>query len=161
MQFFTMTWWQGESDDDPFPLYDAHLATIRDQIPSQLRQLDQADPYSLHDALLREMHFDAARAELNLLLDVEDGQLDWRRLRLTYQKVTSFQSHADPNVGLGGPHGYGHLGYTEIHLVPDGHLEHRLLFSTGIELRIRFADFSFTVGEKIATPSPSKQKRIH
>jgi len=148
MKFFTMAWWGGESEDDPFPLYKAHLEAIRDRIPPQLFRLDRGEPYSLHDALLREMKFDAEGGELILVLDVEDGQLDWRRLSLNYKKIRSFDSYADPDVGLGGPHGYGHLGYTEIHLAPSGDIEHRLLFSPGIELRICFGEFALVVGEK-------------
>ena len=47
---------------------------------------------------------------------------------------------SDPSVGLGGPHGFGDLGYDEIDVGEDGPFEHRLLFSSGIELAVRFAD---------------------
>ncbi len=63
---------------------------------------------------------------------------------MNYGGVRSIQSTADPEKGLPGPHGYGDLGYDEIDLIQPGHYEHRMLFSTGIELLVQFSEFSFT-----------------
>ena len=43
-------------------------------------------------------------------------------------------------LGLGGPRGYGDLGYEEVDIV-DGSLVHRMLFSGNIEMEIRFQSF--------------------
>lgn len=67
-----------------------------------------------------------------------------RRIHLVYRGVTSFLSTADPAQGLSGPHGYGDLGYNEIELVEARRFEHRMLFSTGIELEIQFEEFQLS-----------------
>jgi hypothetical protein len=49
---------------------------------------------------------------------------------------------ADPQTGLPGPHGYGHLGYCEFEALGGELFEHRMLFSTGIELHVRFREIT-------------------
>jgi hypothetical protein len=46
---------------------------------------------------------------------------------------------------LPGPGGYGDFGYDEIEVIGPAQFEHRILFSSGIRLVIRFAKLSFTV----------------
>jgi hypothetical protein len=41
-------------------------------------------------------------------------------------------------LGWGSPAGYGDLGYWEVDALSGGAFEHRLLFSTGIELAVVF-----------------------
>ena len=67
------------------------------------------------------------------------------RIQLTYRGVERLVSTADPATGLPGPHGYGDLGYDELDAVGPGVFEHRMLFSTGIELPIRFSGCSLQV----------------
>lgn len=47
----------------------------------------------------------------------------------------------DPDKGLPGPNGFGDIGVDEIEVFEDS-FEHRILFSNGIELHIRFKEFS-------------------
>lgn len=139
MRFFTIAWWmglQGEELPSPAPAYAAHLATIRDRLPSDL--LATEETVSLHDARLRELRLPLAKGTLTLGLDNYAGD---ERITLTYSGVERFESIADPEVGLGGPTGYGDLGYCEVDALPDGTLEHRILFSSGIELRVTFRGF--------------------
>ena len=140
-----MRWWRGEVHIDPRDPYAAHVASIRHLVPAELLRLDESQFDVLHDAKLRELHIDAPGAELKLVLDGDDGRGGFQRLRLTYRNVSSLKSVADPDIGLPGPHGYGDLGYSEIDVMDDGGLEHRLRFSSGIELHIRFANFSLAV----------------
>jgi hypothetical protein len=42
----------------------------------------------------------------------------------------------------GGPFGYDELGYDEFDIVDD-YFEHKLLFSTGIEIKIIFKNFEY------------------
>jgi hypothetical protein len=60
LKFFTIDWWRGVErleHYDPNPDFQAHLATIRDQIPPDLRALQET--ISLHDANIRETNFTA------------------------------------------------------------------------------------------------------
>ena len=56
----------------------------------------------------------------------------------------------NPKRGLAGPHGYGDLGYDEIEVLRDGLYEHRILFSSGIELQVRFTGFKLWYKDKPA-----------
>ena len=125
---------------DPVPDFQAHLASIRDQLPADLVALQEK--ISLHDSILRELNFDVASRQLDLRLDGSDMKGGLRAFRLTYKEVDTFRSTADPQSGLPGPHGYGDLGYDEADITDDGRLEHRLLFSTGIEFQIIFGGFN-------------------
>lgn len=55
--------------------------------------------------------------------------------------VVSFNLLADHDIGLPGPHGFGDVGYDEADINVDGNLEHRLLFSSGIEMQVVFRGF--------------------
>jgi hypothetical protein len=139
MRFFTMEWWCGVQtgdNSDPASAYAAHLATIRDRLPPDL--LATAETMSLHDTRLRKLRLMPGERSLTLELDSYAGD---ERFTLTYTDVARFESEADPEVGLGGPAGYGDLGYCEVDVLPDGTFEHRLLFSTGIELAVAFRGF--------------------
>lgn len=132
-----MAWWCGTQTDDagdPLAAYAAHLAAVRDHLPPDLLATEES--VSLHDTRLRELRL--ADGSLLLRLDSYAGD---ERLTLTYTGVERFESAADPKVCLGGPAGYGDLGYCEVDALPGGTFEHRLLFSTGIELAVVFRGF--------------------
>jgi hypothetical protein len=137
VRFFTMAWWCGTQTGDagdPSADYAAHLTAVRDRLPLDLLATEES--VSLHDTRLRELLL--ADSTLSLGLDSYAGD---ERLTLTYSGVERFESTADPEVGFGGPAGYGDLGYCEVDALPDGAFEHRLLFSTGIELAVVFRGF--------------------
>jgi hypothetical protein len=138
VQFFTMQWWSGiqAGGDDPVPRYAAHLAAIRDRLPMEL--LTIVETVSLHDARLRELRLAVNDGMLSIELDSYAAD---ERFALLYSKVSRFESSADPKLGLRGPAGYGDLGYDEVDVLPDGAFEHRLLFSSGIELAVAFRAF--------------------
>lgn len=139
MRFFTMAWWCGCQTGDAGDAgagYAAHLAAVRDRLPPDL--LATEETVSLHDTRLRELRLLPAENTLTLGLDCHAGD---ERFILTYSGVERFESHADPDVTLGGPGGYGDLGYCEVDALPGGLFEHRLLFSTGIELAVTFRGF--------------------
>jgi hypothetical protein len=134
-----MAWWCGVQTGegaDPFAAYATHLAAIRDRLPPDLLATEES--ISLHDTRLRELRLSVAQGSLSLGLDNCTGD---ERLTLVYTGVERFESSADPEVGLGGPAGYGDLGYWEVDVLPDDAIEHRLLFSTGIELIVMFRGF--------------------
>lgn len=145
MKFFTVDWWRGIQEGtvpDPCDAYRAHFSLIREQLPPDLAALSES--VSLHDSRLRVFNLIVEDALLKISLDGSGPHGCSRRFSLTYVRVESFQSLADPEAGLAGPHGYGDWGYDEAHVLAPGRFEHRVLFSTGIEFRIVFADFSMS-----------------
>lgn len=141
MKFFTIEWWCGLQVDeyDPLADYRKHFLTIRERLPKGLVALQES--VSLHDAKLRELEYTSQQNSLTLCLDGYDGAGNLRQFKMRYSDVLSFRTFADPEVGLRGPHGYGDLGYDEADITVEGNYEHRLLFSTGIELQVVFREF--------------------
>jgi hypothetical protein len=139
LRFFTFDWWCGNQTQhvgDPSADYARHLDAIRDRLPSQLLAVQES--VHLHDARLRQLVVLPAAASARLVLESYSGD---ERFALTYTGVERMESTADPSTGLRGPHGYGDLGYDEVDALPSGAFEHRLLFSTGIELVLVFRGF--------------------
>lgn len=134
MRYFTLDWWRGVgAEGDPVTAYQAHLAAVRDRLPPALVALEEMP--LLHDARLRELVLTPTTGSVVLVLESYAGN---ERFTLTYTGVERFAGTADPTAGLPGPAGYGDLGYTEADALPGGASEHRLLFSTGIELAVIF-----------------------
>ena len=77
--------------------------------------------------------------KLQLKIDTDDGKGNLRQIELNYIGVILFHSKVDQENGLHGPLGYGDLGYDEVELL-NNCIEHRILFSSGIELIIQFSD---------------------
>lgn len=124
--------------------YGQYLDSVFATLPAELQRF--TSKVSLHDARMRHLHL--AAGILKLKLDGSGYQAEprsyfKRRFELTYEGVHSLTSTADPEAGLPGPHGYGDLGYDEIEVLANGGYEHRMLFSTGIELHVQFTEFSF------------------
>jgi hypothetical protein len=146
MKHFTIQWWSGEIEDQmpAFRAYDEYLAGVRMELLPELRRL--LDEVSLHDSRLRRLHISPEKKELLIELDgcgPDEGQQSYHalKIRLMYSSVESFESLADPEAGLAGPHGYGDLGYDEIEILRPGLFQHRMLFSTGIEFAVTFTGF--------------------
>jgi hypothetical protein len=144
LRFITLDWWRGDDPRDPFPAYQAHLAKIRQLLPARLIGLQE--DCRLHDAEVQSTRYESASGVfvIDLIAYEEEeapARTNARRVRLRYSQVVSIFSTVDPRGALPGPGGYGHLGYDEVDVTKEGHLEHRLLFSTGIEMQIVFAEF--------------------
>ena len=143
MRFFTLEWWIGQQQahnrpPDPFDSYRVHFAKIENELPQDLIELEQRG--ALHDAKVRAFRLDlgAETFELDLMTwGPNGGDL---AMRLHYGGVAALHGTADPDRGLPGPRGFGDLGYSEIHVIDDA-IEHWLLFSSGIELHVRFKSF--------------------
>jgi hypothetical protein len=144
MKYFTLSWWAGDTEDSlaVFDDYRRYLDSVSGSLPADLRRLSV--DVSLHDAHLRRLHLADSTLELHLDgcgFDQNSRAYFDRKLRLTYRGVCMLTSTADPKAGLGGPHGYGDLGYDEVEVIEPNVYEHRMLFSSGIELHVRFSDF--------------------
>jgi hypothetical protein len=147
MKFMTIEKWSGTNGDalEALKEYRQYLDSVFATLPSEVQRL--ISKVSLHDARLR--HLQLAAGKLKLKLDGSGYEEEprgyfGRRFDLTYEGVDSLTSTADPDAGLPGPYGYGDLGYDEIEVLANGRYEHRMLFSTGIEMHVRFTGFSFT-----------------
>jgi len=141
MKFFTLDWWMGNQtrpDRDAHAAYEEHRKSLVGMPPALEALMDA--PHLLHDANVRKLAFDPKARTVLIDLDVDPGDGSSERLQLQYLGVASVVQRADPSRGLPGPHGFGDLGYDEVHRVREG-WEHRLLFSSGIEFHVVFADF--------------------
>jgi hypothetical protein len=135
LKFFTSTWWSGcQAGDggDALRQWQAHAASIRDRLPAALLALQETT--SLHDATLQSLTVGGDPPAAVLKLRQYDGAL----LELRYGGLLEFESVQTPEQALGGTGAYGDLGYDEIDVVSEGVFEHRILFSSSIELRFRF-----------------------
>ena len=159
LKYFSIQWWSFEVEDSQKPVdeYQAYIESILEELPDALKQL--AREVSLHDAHLRTFHFDSTanilRLEFDCLgFDPSTKEYYRRKTLLSYQDVSSIVSTSDPKAGLCGPHGYGDLGYDEIEIIAPGHYEHRMLFSTGIEIQVQFSTFFVSFQEELEQASP-------
>lgn len=144
MKYLTLDWWMNKCGRQELERYWAYNDGIRSRLPPDLLAL--LDEVSLHDAKLRALDLEVGERKLVISLDGyrytrESNEACRRAITLTYGGLREVHSTADPKTGLGGPHGYGDIGYDEIEVHPDGSFEHRLLFSSGIELAVRFERF--------------------
>ena len=142
MKYYTIDWWSGETADgqNHFDEYRKYLDRILDELPPDHQRL--ASELSLHDSRLLKLSADVAARTLILELDgygfdPSSKAYFGRRFLLKYSHVEAIETTANPEKGLPGPHGYGDLGYNEIEVVTPGLYEHRMLFSLGIEMKVR------------------------
>lgn len=136
MKYFTIEWWSGcQTGDDGHAVerYQAHAASIRSRLSPELLSIHEG--ISLHDATLISLRIISDHREAVLRLQLPTN----RQIELRYKALSGFDSLHMPSMALGGPGGFGHLGYDEIDVLADNTFEHRLLFSSSIELRFRFA----------------------
>ena len=84
-------------------------------------------------------------ATVNIIFNgkwINDTTVGLRVFNLSYTGVTNLTSVVDNDVNGLSESGYGDHGFDEIEIVDNKLYEHRMLFSSGIELHIRFKDFS-------------------
>lgn len=133
-----MAWWRGtrvDDGNDPRDEYARRLKVIRHQLPPDL--LATQETVSLHDTRLRELVVLVvlvAAKSARLVLESHSGD---ERFTLSYFGLERVESNADPAIGLRGPH-----GYDEVEVLPTGAFEHRMVFSSGVELCVVFGGFS-------------------
>jgi hypothetical protein len=136
MRFFTMAWWRETQSDEaanPSDAYDRHLQSLR-PFPDAVAAIDRMP--SLHDARLK--HLEEARESVVMTIDRLGETGSWVATELRYGGVERLVVSADPDGELPGPSGFGDLGYDEFDAAAPGLYEHRLLFSSGLELCIQF-----------------------
>ena len=128
-------------------LYELYIEGIWDQLPHALQCLCgyHTRRVYLFDSNVEAIDVGVGERTVKITLDGEAiDEQGWRRgarFFLRYDNVVFFRSMSNPEGSLPGPAGYGDLGYDEVELIAEGVFEHRLLFSTGIELAVRFGEF--------------------
>ena len=149
MTFFTYDWWKSlqtpTPQANPALDYKLHLGRIRKHLTSELLRLEEG--ISLHDGFLRRLRLDVAAGRMEMTIDLDDWDKPPCAVQLLYGAVSIVESTAPRNDILGGQFGFGQLGYLETD-VTDGGFEHRILFSSGVELRIAFGGFHLKLGKK-------------
>lgn len=162
VKYLTYDWWLKGQEESPLLQYVRHLKQIRDRLPPDLRRLAEDARMPLHDGHLRELRLVASTRELQIVIDGDDGAGGACEFRLIYAGVRSLAAFG-AEAGMPSPGGFGDLGYCEVDLVDDAY-EHRMLFSTGIELHVVFEDFRLetkldksdeAAGCREARPSPA------
>jgi hypothetical protein len=139
MKYFTFDWWSGLNEDETAASrYWAYLDSVRGLLPPAIQRFHEG--CTLHDSEVIELRVEPmeARAVLSLAgSSLDGGPCNYR---LEYLGLASFVTRNAKGDGpLGGP-----IGFDEFEVLPEGHTEHRLLFSSGIEVELRFQDFRFT-----------------
>lgn len=148
MEYFTLDQWIADQDSEAQLdaresarlRYSAYLESVRSRLPVEFLPL--TDEVSIHDARVLSLEGRFEESVLELRLDPGPfTNRDWVELRLNYIGIGGLRLKPDPERGLAGPNGFGDLGYDEIEVLDGGMFEHRLLFSSGIELAVAFAAF--------------------
>jgi len=143
LQYFTMAWWANQCDplsvcDD----YKHYIDSVRGALPEQILRF--IDNHLLHDSVVRELSVRAGDETVRIVADGFDVNLDRSvGYELEYAGVVVVTIRGEASDNLPGPAGLGHLGYDEFELLDPGAFEHRLLFSSGVEILIRFRAFRF------------------
>ena len=143
MKYFTMDWWVNRCEplsvcDD----YKRYFDSVRGALPEQILRF--VDGHTLHDSVVRELSVRAGDETARIVADGFDVHLEESvTYELEYAGVVAVTIRGEASDSLGGPAGLGHLGYDEFEHVQSGVFEHRLLFSTGVEILIRFRAFRF------------------
>ena len=144
MKYFTLSWWNGiqelDNEFDPLTAYEEYFQTVKDDLPASFRKLH--DEIYLHDGNLTKLKYAGVSGDLDISINNDDGKGNLREIYLSYKEVSLFESSANQDMGLPGPLGYGDLGYDEVEVFENS-IEHRMLFSSGIEFKIQFFDRFF------------------
>ncbi len=157
MKYFTeeylADWEHVRPGDETHLAYARHIALIRPKLPPDLQRLCDLTPgwaehkIFLNDSNIQEVDCSFTEQRVTIVLngeytDAAGHQLGLRDFHLRYQQVTSFHSAESRPVGIGEMWGgFGDHLADEIDLVEKGLFEHRMLFSSGIELATVFRQF--------------------
>ncbi len=146
MKYFSVNDWTEWSETaENVVAYRTYIDSIRSFLPIDLQLLTGAGgKLSLNDGEIETIQVSLEAASVNISIRgkwIKNTVVGERIFFLNYKRVVSLISIIDPNAsGLHGS-GYGDHGFDEIEIIGDIY-EHRMLFSSGIELHIRFQDFS-------------------
>ncbi|WP_040508053.1 hypothetical protein [Leptospira wolffii] len=157
MKYFTYDWWFGEdlSNNDPAERYSAHYRLIENKLPKEIRTF--VKEVNLHDS--RELEIKRNEQDHSISLKLlcyryddafsSDSQFE---LMINYFDVSEFKVLSDivSNETIEFDVSEDDLGYDEFDMIENNSFEHRLLFSSGMELKITFGGFSYHIGREVS-----------
>lgn len=146
MNYFSIECWSDyERITSIRTLYSSYIDSVRSQLPESLKSLTGGGgSISLNDANIKHLVISLDNSTLDIVMDgkwIQGVVTGLRVFHLSYAGVTQMASVIDPDVDGLSESGYGDHGFDEIEVLGNNLYEHRMLFSSGIELRIRFHDF--------------------
>lgn len=146
MKYFTVNDWSNWNESAATVVaYRSYIQSIRSLLPKDLQLLTgTGGSVSLNDGEIEGLEISIEAKSVIIVINGKwiDGTVVGARIfHLIYEDVVSVTSKIDPAAkGLHGS-GYGDHGFDEIEVLGSGIYEHRMLFSSGIELHIRFREF--------------------
>lgn len=125
--------------------YENYLDGVRSLLPSGLVSLTtRKSGVSLNDSTIQSIETSIQEQTVVFCLNgrwIKETVVGLRTFRLQYKGVTRVTSSVAPDLhGLFGG-GYGNHGFDEVEVLKEGLFEHRMLFSSGIEIAVQFSDF--------------------
>ena len=139
-----MDWWANRCEPGSVcDQYWDYIGSVRGALADSIIQF--LDKHTLHDSTVRKMSVDLHNHALRIAADGFDVRLELRVVyELEYAGVVAVVLLGEGSDSLPGSAGLGDLGYDEFEPLGSDVFEHRLLFSSGVEISIRFRDFRFT-----------------
>jgi len=139
-----MAWWANRCEPESvIDEYCQFVASVRGVLPATVTAF--IDRHTLHDAVVRRFDVTMDQKSARLSADGFDCELNGSvAYDLQYAGVAEVVVLNGDDEALGGPTGLGDLGYDEFEPIDGGLVEHRMLFSTGVEITIRFREFAFS-----------------
>lgn len=146
MKYFSLGSWDIlYSDNKDATKYEAYLDEIRMLLPKTLQSLTvRKSSVSLNDGTIQSIETSLQERQVEIHINgkwIEKTVVGSRNFRLQYKGVTKTTSLVAPNLYGLFEGGYGVHGFDEVEVLAGGLFEHRMLFSTGIEISIQFSDF--------------------
>jgi len=146
MKYFSTNCWNDYAQTKEIrKSYLSYVDSISPYIPTSFKSLTGGGgDITLNDASVEHLVVSLGDSTVSMVMNgkwIQGTVTGLRIFSLSYTGVTEVVSIVDPDAdGLSGS-GYGDHGFDEIEVIENNLYEHRMLFSSGIELRIRFHDF--------------------
>lgn len=146
MNYFSIKCWSDyEQITSIRESYYSYIDNVISQLPKSLKSLTGGGGnISLNDANVKSLAISLENSTVDIVMDgkwIQGVATGLRVFHLSYTGVTQMVSVIDPDVDGLSESGYGDHGFDEIEVLENNLYEHRMLFSSGIELRIRFHNF--------------------
>jgi len=146
MKYYTFEWWYGEEEEEdepahPYTAYSSRIKEIENKLPNSVKEFMR--DVSMHDSKIIKLDIGVDDKTVRVVSLGYGLNSYLTEYELCYSGFTHYGTTSDPEKGLPGPHGYGDWGYDEFDLCDTGQFMHSVIFSSGIEMTIKFSDFSF------------------
>jgi len=146
MKYFSLDSWDIlYSDNKNATEYETYLSRFRMLLPKNMQSLtDRNSDISLNDSTVQSIETLTQEQKVEIFLNgrwIKETVVGPRIFRLEYKGVTRVTSAVASNLHGLFDGGYGVHGFDEVEVLAAGLFEHRMLFSSGIEISVQFSDF--------------------